>query len=280
MGIALQGWQRYGWSGKPGEKYWLWRDRKGLIANPLSLASNAVFLYGVATGLWMRVTPLAAHLVIATVCLQTLRLVVRMACCARVYGMVFALGVPVRAVYANLLNSAATFLAVAKYAESRARGLPLKWVKTEHTFPNRTALLTHKRKLGEILVGSGYTSAAALKLALAEKPEGMWLGEYLVRAGRLDEAGLYEALSLQQGLPVANPNAHDVPRQIARALPEHVAQRWRVLPFQVSEGRLFVAGPEAPAAEMTESLREFTSLEVRFHLVTPAKFEELTKALL
>ena len=28
-GIALQGWSRFGWRGKPGELYWLWRDRKG-----------------------------------------------------------------------------------------------------------------------------------------------------------------------------------------------------------------------------------------------------------
>ena len=280
IGVALQSWERYGWSGKPGEIYWLWRDRKGLIANPLSLASNVVFVYGLATGMWMRATPLASHLVIMTVCLQVLRMGVRMACCARVYGIVFALGVPLRAMYANVLNSAATFLAIARYADARARGRPLKWVKTEHAFPNRAALLTHKRTLGEILVASGYVSAAALKIALVEMPDDMRLGQYLVRAGQLEEPQLYEALSLQQGLPVADPDVGHVSRQIARTLPEHVARRWRVLPFQVAEGRLYVAGPDAPPVGMNESLREFTRLEIRFHLVTPAKFEELTKALL
>ncbi len=38
MGIVLQSWERHGWGGKPGEVYWLWRDRKGMLANPLSLA--------------------------------------------------------------------------------------------------------------------------------------------------------------------------------------------------------------------------------------------------
>jgi adsorption protein B len=275
MGVALQGWQRYGWSGKPGEIYWLWRDRKGLLANPLSLASNVVFAYALATGIWMRATPLAAHLAIMTLCLQTLRLAVRMACCARVYGFIFALGVPVRAVYANVLNSTATFLAIARYAESRVRGLPLTWVKTEHAFPHRAALLAHKRKLGEILVGSGYVSAEALKIALADTPDGVRLGDYLVRAGQLDVARLYEALSLQQGLAVVDPNAREVPRWIARALPEHVARRWRVVPFRVEEGRLWVAGPDAPPVEMNESLRTFTALEIRFCLITPARFEVL-----
>jgi len=129
-------------------------------------------------------------------------------------------------------------------------------------------------------VASGHVSAAALKIALEEKPEGVQVGRYLVRTGQLDEAELYEALSLQQGLPVADPDVNHVDLRIARALPEHVARRWRVVPFQVVEGRLYVAGPDAPAVEMNESLREFTALEIRFHLVTPAKFEELTSALL
>ncbi len=203
MGIALQGWQRYGWSGKPGEIYWLWRDRKGLIANPLSFASNVMFGYGIATGMWMRATPVASRIIVMTVCLQMLRLMVRMACSARVYGWRFALGVPIRAVYANLLNSAATFLAIGRYAWARAHRRPLKWVKTDHAFPNRAALLeyklAHKRKLGEILVGSGFVSAAVLKAALLEQPAGVRLGELLLQAGALNEANLYEALSLQQG---------------------------------------------------------------------------------
>ncbi len=279
MGIALQGWQRYGWAGRPGEMYWLWRDRKGLIANPLSLASNAMFLYGAATGMWMRATPIAAHIAILTLGLQTLRLAVRMACSARVYGVVFALGVPVRAVYANLLNSAATFQAVIRYGYARARGRPLKWVKTDHAFPSRAALLDHKRRLGEILVSSGYLTAAALKSALVEKPLGMRLGEYLIAIDRLDEASLYGALGLQQGLPVSDVDAGQIHRRVARALPERVIREWRVLPFRVDEGALYVAGPNAPSAEMNEALRRFTSLEVRFHLMTPTKFEELTKAL-
>ena len=35
-GIALQTWQRHGWRGSAAEVYWFWRDRKGLLGNPLS----------------------------------------------------------------------------------------------------------------------------------------------------------------------------------------------------------------------------------------------------
>jgi bacteriophage N4 adsorption protein B len=279
-GIALQGWQRFGWSGKPGEVYWLWRDRKGLIANPLSLAANLVFVYGAATAMWMRVSPWQARLAMATLALQIIRTGLRILCVGRIYGWVFALGVPVRAVYANALNTAATVQAVARYTWARVRGQPLKWLKTEHAYPARAALLAQKRKLGEILVSTGAVPAAELASALAERTPGMRLGEYLVDSRRLPIEELYQALSFQQGLPLAQIEPESVPWPVAHALPEHAVRQWQVLPFRVAEQNLFVASPEAPGPEMTRALKAFTSLEIRFHLVTPAEFERLSKALI
>ncbi len=279
-GIALQGWQQFGWSGTPGEVYWLWRDRKGLIGNPLSLLANAVFVYGVATSLWTRIGPAAARVGMATLALQLLRTAIRMACVARIYGVLFSFGVPFRAVYANALNSAATFQAVGRYAVARALGRPLKWLKTEHAYPSRASLLAHKRKLGEILTGSGYLTPDVLAAAVASLPPSLRLGEHLVNTGQLSPETLYEALSLQQGLPVAQVEAASVPAEVARALPERLVREWKVLPFRVAGGSLYLAGPEIPTLETTRALRPFTSLELRFHLVTPAEFEALTVALL
>ena len=279
-GIALQGWERFGWSGKPEEVYWLWRDRKGLITNPLSLVANLVFAYGLATALWMRVSPGQARLAAATLALQIVRIGVRMLCTGRIYGFVFALGVPVRAVYANALNTAATVQAVARYTWARVRGQPLKWLKTEHAYPARATLLAQKRKLGEILVSSGSVPAAELALALAERPPGMRLGEYLVGSQKLEIEALYQALSFQQGLPLAQIEPESVPWPVAHALPEHAVRQWQVLPFRIAEQNLFVASPEAPGPETAQALRAFTSLEIRFHLVTPVDFERLSKALL
>lgn len=280
MGISLQTWERHGWKGKPGEVYWLWRDRKGLLANPLSLLANLVFVYGLATAIWHRVTPLSVELCWATFSIQCIRLSVRMACVARVYGVLFALGAPVRAVYANALNAVATFNALGRYAIARAQHRPLKWLKTDHAYPTRAALLAHKRKLGEILVGSGFLPARTLKDALESQPEGVLLGEHLVRGGQLTEETLYEALSLQQGLPVGRVEPRNVLKHVAHALPEHVVREWGVLPFKVGEGSLFVASAKLPTREMNASLRCFTALEIRFHLVTPTQFENLTTALL
>ena len=279
-GIALQGWQRLGWSGSPLEIYWLWRDRKGLLANPISLLANLVFIYGLATALWMRVSPAQASLATATLSLQIFRIGVRGLCVARIYGLVFALGVPVRAVYANALNTFATVQAVARYFVARIRRQPLKWLKTEHAYPARSALLAQKRRLGEILVGSGALQPADLATALATLTPGTRLGECLVASGYLEIDTLYEALSLQQGLPIARVEAESVSWPVAHALPEHAIRQWQVLPFRIAEQNLFVASPEPPRPETADALRLFTSLEIRFHLVTPVEFERLAKALI
>jgi len=277
MGIALQGWERFGWVGTRSEVYWLWRDRKGLVGSPLGVVANAMFIYGMATAIWTRMTPLATELTAVTLAFQLTRIAIRMGCVARVYGLMFALGVPLRLSYANLLNAAATVQAVARYASARMRGVPLRWIKTDHSYPTRAALLAHKRPLGEILIALGYLNVGALHRALAS---GERLGEFLIGSGELSEEHLYEALSLQQGLPIVHVEPNEVPLRVARALPERVVREWRVLPFKVADGSLLLASPDLPTPAMTAAIRPFTSLEIRFHLLAPSEYKQLLDALL
>jgi hypothetical protein len=64
---------------------------------------------------------------------------------------------------------------------------------------------------------------------------------------------------------------------VARALPAEVSRRWKVLGFKVADGELFIAGPNVPSEAMSADLRRFSSLEIRFHLVTPQNFEDLQR---
>ena len=71
-----------------------------------------------------------------------------------------------------------------------------------------------------------------------------------------------------------------ITNRIAKALPRDVVRELKVLPFQIADGALFLAGPELPSARMNLRLRDFTSLELRFHLMTPQNFERLERVLL
>ncbi len=279
-GISLQGWERFGWEGTLSEVYWLWRDRKGLLGSPLGILANALFAYGLATHMWLRLTPNEIYLTWATLSLQAIRTAVRMGCVARIYGFAFSLGVPLRVFYANALNAAATFSAMWRYAKAKWRNEPLRWLKTEHAYPTRTALLSHKRRLGEILVGSGYLSEAALASAVSSLPPKTRIGEHLMALGEISEHVLYEALSLQQGLPFTSLADEDIPLGVARAIPKPVLREWRVLPFKIAENGLSVACPDLPTPELSQALQSHTSLEIHYHLVVPHEYEEWSQALL
>jgi len=289
-GIVLQSWERRGWRAPGPQLYWLWRDRKGVVGNLLTPVLNLIFLYGLGTWVESHVTgrpwlfavhhPVAGWLFSATLALSGFQMGVRALCSRRIYGWRFAMGVPVRALLGNWLNCAATVRALRLYCVAKVRDRPLVWIKTEHAYPNPAALIVETRPLGQILVGSQYVLQADVDEALASKGVGERIGEYLVRTGKLSEADLYIALSLQQNLPLAAPDASEISESATRAVPPEVSRRWRVLPFRVAAGQLFVAGPELPSEEMTEELQRWSRLEVRFHLVTPTDFEELARAYL
>ncbi len=141
------------------------------------------------------------------------------------------------------------------YVRARIRHEPLVWVKTEHAYPSRSALIEHKRKLGEILIGSAYVDESDVQRALETLPPGMRLGEYLVQAGKITEDELYEALSLQHSLPSGRLEPWVISTNIARALPRRVVREWRVLPFRIAAGSMFLASPEIPTDDLDPHAR-------------------------
>ncbi len=288
-GIALQTWERHGWSGHRAQVYWFWRDRKGLVGNPLSLASNLLFLCGFITWLHARIyghpwglsqEQFHPVLLAGTLALQALHLTIRIVCVTRLYGWHCALGVPVRVVWGNYVNALATCRAIGRYLAARVRHEPLVWVKTEHAYPSRNALFQHKRRLGEILVGSGYVTEADLVRALASQPPGVRIGEHLVQLGILTEDSLYEALSLQQSLPAGRLNPFEISRQVARSLPRRIIRDWKILPFRIADGSIFLASPEIPNDDLSRRLQGFTRMTLQFRLITPQNFAELARTLL
>jgi bacteriophage N4 adsorption protein B len=281
MGIGLQSWEMNGWHETLGQLYWLWRDRKGVVGNLITPVANGVFLYGVLSSRTiLNGSSWIADAFAFSLSVQALHMAVRMSLSARIYGWKFASAVPVRMVAGNLINMLATLSAIRRYTHAKWTGEPLVWLKTDHAYPNRSALMSDRRRLGEILVGSQHVSAGELELALAGCPAGLRIGEYLVHLGKLTEQDLYESLSLQQNLTFELLEKSQVSRPASRSLPAEVARAWKVLPFKIAGGQLFVAGPNVPSDEMSDALREVSSLEIRFHLVTPGNYELLQREFL
>jgi bacteriophage N4 adsorption protein B len=288
-GIALQGYERHGWKGSWATRYWFWRDRKGLITNPLSLLTNILFVAGLVD--WLHATlvhrpwafavsnPVILLLCCVTATLQALHLTVRAICVARLFGPRFALGVPLRVFHANFINSFASVGAICRFTKARAEQQPLAWLKTEHAYPTAESLQPNRRELFDVLISSGFISGDRLSALRANMPPEANLPDFLLANGLISEEDLCRAISLQCGLPSARIDAQNVKTGVLRSLPAHVQTRFSVVPFRVHDGRLHVAATRAPSPTVFEELKGFTRLPVEFQLVTEKNYQELQQVL-
>ena len=284
-GIALQCWERNGWKGPAWSRYWFWRDRKGLLANPLSFLTNVLFAAGLldlcasaaAHRPWLFAVenPSLALLCWLTAILQSIRLAVRALCAGKVYGWPFAFGVPLRCFLGNFLNCCASACALWLYVRARFARKPLTWLKTEHAYPTREALLLERRDLDDVLVGCGYVSQEQLCHVREHMPEGADLPEYLVSAGMLTEEELLSALSVQTGVPSAQVDHRKVRLRVVRSLPAHVERRFGIVPFGVDSGRLLVATQRILAPDALSEINHYTRLRIEPQLVTRQDYEAL-----
>lgn len=281
-GIALQGWQHHGWRLPGRQRYWLWRDRKGLIGSLLSPLTNGVSMYAFAA--WTaghhsplgRVPPAIEWVCVAVTAMAGLQMALRAQCCARVYGWRMAALVPLRALWANQVNGLATSAALVQFVKARLRGRDLAWRKTEHVYPAHRGAAHGRPKLGEVLVRMRRLSPEELEEALRTTPRGVRLGEHLMRSHKLSEEELYLALSAHAGIPVGCPSAREVSRRATRTLPVAAVRRWKVLPYRIAMGQLHLLTSDVPSEDMTRDLSALSGLEIRFRLVRPRDLEELS----
>jgi adsorption protein B len=157
MGVALQTWDQLGWRVSAKQLYWFWRDRKGLLGNPITLLSNVIFLYCLL--MWAGASAGRGHWNIAMVFpaagwvwwlapFNTFfifeRWLYRAYAVNRMYGPRQALGVVWRTPIGNLINFASTISALTQFFRAKVTRQDVPWAKTMHAFPSREQLLAHQ----------------------------------------------------------------------------------------------------------------------------------------
>jgi bacteriophage N4 adsorption protein B len=290
-GIALQSWERHGWRAPWKQRYWFWRDRKGLIGCLLSPFANLALLYGIAGWLaagrnvdaWDLGREMPSWVCVccgATLWISLAQLGVRMWLSSRIYGWRFAAAAPLRLPWGNLVNFLATVKAVHQFLRARWQSRSLDWVKTDHVYLAPGSAVPGRPRLGEVLLRMHWISIGELEDALCACPQGMRLGEYLMRQRGLPCDRLYRALSTQSGIPLGLPDNLVVSRAATRILPAATARRWKLLPYRVAAGQLHLLTSEVPSEPMVRELASISNLELHFRLVPPDQFESLAEAYL
>lgn len=139
LGIALQGWDRVGWSGGARESWMRARDRRGpltalvLLAGYVLVLLTAVQGLAIAAGLAPPVplTPLLKAVLIANAAAFAWRIAMRFAFTAREYGWAEGVWAVLRLPLANVIAIIAGRRAVFSYLRTLG-GRAAAWDKTEH----------------------------------------------------------------------------------------------------------------------------------------------------
>ena len=214
-------------------RYTLYKDSKAKIANLLAMVGYPLLVYFIVS-LFVPLLPiypifsLSWWLSVFVTFMMLERQAFRISAIYRVYGLrsvffgcLLPPLMPLRLIWGNIINLAATLRAYRQYNAARRGGAKrqtrkekqtapaeasaskkLAWSKTDHQFLSKLALQRYQRNLGDILLEKGYLSirelsSALLRAALSRQKIGVYLREH----GLLTEEQLLDALSAVKHIP-------------------------------------------------------------------------------
>jgi len=258
-GIVFQGYQHLGWSRHWRLNYFLWRDRRGLIAYPVALIASVLMV--VLFSLWLSAVllpeawrfpdvlsgTLLSNLLLLNGGLLANRAFQRFYFVKVYYGWVQGLLSFPRMLWSNLVNFMANLRAW-KLFFTRARHRTFAWDKTTHEFPHIDA--PRQIPLEDFLVEDGIVDQATLD-ALQTHPLRRRLDRELLIQGKASGEDLLRALSRKHDTPWLLINPMQLPATIVAMMPAHIALRYAALPIAEQDDALVVATetPLSPVAK-------------------------------
>lgn len=120
-----------------------------------------------------------------------------------------------------------------------------------------------KRRLGEILKDANLITDKQLQTALEKQKEtNERLGKLLINLGYVNESSVIKILESQLGIPYINLSKRPIDPEIAKIIPENMAQRYKVIPVTKSPYRLTLAMVDPLNVFAIDDVRITTGLEV------------------
>jgi adsorption protein B len=292
IGIAFQGWKKFGWEGDWRVRYLWFRDRKALFTQQF-MALGYIVALGLITlqvssalfpDRYIFAPPFEDNsrlwdLFYVNVGLFVNRLVHRHVWTCRIYGWSQLPLIIPRYLVANVVNYFAVTRATLSYFKYLRTSERIGWDKTAHSFPGEELLAVYRRKLGDILVERGLLTQEQLDRGLAaQATTGRPLGAAIVDIGELDEDALIEVLCDQLHLSRAHtPNPYATSLSLLRRLPEHCAKALSVFPLEEkNDGKMVLACAVVPDGQGILELEAALGVPVEFRL---ARRAEVTLAL-
>ncbi|MGN8139976.1 cyclic di-3',5'-guanylate-activated glycosyltransferase NfrB [Pseudomonas sp. 22105] len=259
VGIVFQGTKNLGWSRKGLLNYFLWRDRRGLIAYLLSFLVNLLFLVLLAMWAVTIISPdswrypsiLAdSSLLSVLLWLNGLMLLNRLFqrgwFVTRYYGLVEGLLSAPRMMWSNFVNFFANLRALRQVMEM-GDSRRVAWDKTTHEFPALTK--AQRTPLGHRLVEKGLLTEEQLEAAITS-PVRRRLGRELLLREYINSTQLVQTLAEQLDLEWAPLNPFKLDKRLIDAVPRRVASHYGILPV-AEEGDTLILASEGPVSQVS-----------------------------
>jgi adsorption protein B len=180
-GLAFDATSHLGWSGSLWDKFFFYRDRKGVVTNLLAPLSLLLLVIALLIDVRGRSLPVMLGLFSSTMlCVNTIamsfRLYFKVAAFRQIYGFYGIGGILFRWPLAMLINAAAVLRAWRSFLiESGLATRPITWVKTQHELP----------PVFVSLAGGAACPEARRAFALRRGASRVWLGAVRLRSRKL-----------------------------------------------------------------------------------------------
>ncbi|MDT8410333.1 MAG: glycosyl transferase family protein [Wenzhouxiangellaceae bacterium] len=260
-GIVFQGMSHLHWANSGWMNYFLWRDRRGLVAHPVSflatfLLLNVAILWFyelVSDNPWRFVGVFAedrllVSLLIFNGFLLANRLLHRIYFVSVQYGIAQGLMSVPRALWSNVVNFVATGRAALLFFKARGRRT-IYWDKTTHEFPEivRGGTTT---ALGKLATDRGWINDEQLEAALTLRRPLEKLGQTLLRLDLLTARQLSELIAEQAGCDSEAFDPRTVTGQQLELLPGRYSRKYGVFPLRMEGRHTLVVGRESAMLPM------------------------------
>jgi adsorption protein B len=282
IGIAFQGWKAHGWRGSFWNKYFLWRDRKGVITALTASVAYAIVINYLLLWLAMLLFPVlrshvslpAGNLIAIIMAINLLffanRVVHRFYFVGRLYGWGHGLLAIIRIIINNFINCAATGRAWRLFLSHLVTGTRIAWDKTaHHAYPTADQLMPFRRRLGEVLLEWNAIDREKLETALREQARtGRRLGRVLLGNGAITAQVLADAIAHMYRLPRGEVERATIAATI-RWLPHRLIVRHRLVPLGTGDnGHLRVGVCNPLSDEARQALAAVSPLTVDQVIIT------------
>jgi adsorption protein B len=256
LGISYLGWAQLGWFGGLGNRYFLFRDRKGLATAPIGAIAYFVALncigYAILanadvdtiidlpkpfeTSGWLWIMMQVNLLLLAN------RLFHRALFTGLNHGIGHIWLTPVRAVVTNLIGFFAFLRSMRLFLFHLITRRRIAWDKTQHTYPSLSELKHRSSRLGELLRFWNHVSFADVHDALKlQKQRYRPLGLLLLDRGAVRDEHLAEAFAEAAGTLMVSFDPLGVDSDLLAILTPRQAARYGAMPIRRTSDGLEIA---------------------------------------